>query len=396
MSHSERDVPALTERSRRQLTAAGLALIAACYGLARFAYGVFVPAFREEFGLGSAVTGAIASGSFVSYCLAIVAASLLTPRFGGKRVAVAAGVVATVGTLTIASAPNAAVLAVGVLVAGSSTGIASPPLAHAVAHTVAERSRDRTQTVINAGTGVGIMLAAPIALLASDEWRLAWFTFALACALVTAWVAWAVPAGESGSTEGARSLLPTPLLPAGASTLLIAAVTAGFASSAVWTFGRDVLVTEGGLSEGASLSTWALLGAFGVLGATAGDLARHLGLRASWTITMLAMGAATLLMGLFPGILSIAWLAAAMFGASYIALSGLLLLWGTRVFPDSPAAGVGVAFLALALTQATGSATVGVLVDSNADCAFVITAFVAVVGGFARAPRVSCMADSPT
>lgn len=387
MSHSEWDVPALTERSRWQLTAAGLALIAACYGLARFAYGVFVPTFREEFGLSSAMTGAIASGSFVSYCLAIVVASLLTPRFGGKRVAVAAGVVATVGTLTIASAPNAAVLAVGVLVAGSSTGIASPPLAHAVAHTVSERSRDRTQTVINAGTGVGILVAAPIALLASVEWRLAWFTFALVCALVTAWVAWAVPAGESGSTERARSLLPTPLLPTGASTLLMAAVTAGFASSAVWTFGRDVLATQGGLNEATSLGAWALLGAFGVLGAGAGDLARHLGLRASWTIAMLAMATATLLFGLFPSQVAVAWFAAAAFGTSYIAMSGLLLLWGADTYADTPAAGVGLAFLALASGQAIGSIAIGVLSDVSTPLAFVGASLVATSDAFVRILR---------
>ena len=50
-----------------QLTGAGLALIAACYGLARFAYGLFVPAFSDEFGLTAATAGAIASGSYAAY-----------------------------------------------------------------------------------------------------------------------------------------------------------------------------------------------------------------------------------------------------------------------------------------------------------------------------------------
>lgn len=341
-----------------------------------------MPAFREEFGLSAALTGTIASGSFISYGVALMVASVLTPRFGGRRVAVAAGAIATVGTLMVAAAPSAALLAAGILVAGSSTGVASPSLAHAVAHAVAGRSQDRVQTFINSGTGAGIVVVVPIALMARDEWRLAWLAFAVICALVTAWVASSVPSGGTESTDS-TSLLPAPLLPAGAGSLLAAAVAAGLASSAVWTFGRDVLVTEGGLSEASSLAAWALLGAFGVLGAGAGDLAQRIGLRASWVVTMLAIAAATLLIGTCPGLLPIAWLSAAIFGASYIAMSGLRLIWGTQVYADSPAAGAGLAFVALAFGQATGSVAAGA--TANVESAFIIAALTAAGAGAARA-----------
>ncbi|WP_278373247.1 MFS transporter, partial [Brevibacterium casei] len=156
-----------------RLTAAGLCLIAVCYGLARFAYGMFLPAFRAEFGLDAQTAGAIA------YCVAIVVSTILTPRLGARVVAVSAGAVAAVGTAVVAVAPNALALAAGVLLAGSSTGIASPPLAHAVALFVRSGVRDRTQTVINAGTGAGVALAGPVALLTVGQWRLAWWAFAV-------------------------------------------------------------------------------------------------------------------------------------------------------------------------------------------------------------------------
>lgn len=117
----------LSRRETFWLTGAGIALIATSYGLARFSYGLFVPVFQQEFGLDAATTGAIASGSYLSYCIAIVVSTLLTPRYGGRIVALAAGSIATVGTLLIGIAPNAALLAVGVLIAGASTGLASPP-----------------------------------------------------------------------------------------------------------------------------------------------------------------------------------------------------------------------------------------------------------------------------
>ncbi|RAE74299.1 MFS transporter, partial [Burkholderia multivorans] len=90
------------------------------------------------------------------------------------------------------------------LLAGSSTGIASPPLAHAVALFVRSGVRDRTQTVINAGTGAGVALAGPVALLTVGQWRLAWWAFAVIAAVVTVWVARAVPRRDETGTQSNR------------------------------------------------------------------------------------------------------------------------------------------------------------------------------------------------
>lgn len=370
-----------------RLAWAGLSLIAACYGLARFAYSLFVPVFRAEFGLDAAATGAIASSAYASYCLAIVVSTVLTPRLGGRTLAVLAGCAATAGTLLVAAAPNAAVLTAGVIVAGSSTGVASPPLAHAVAHAVAAPVRNRTQAVVNAGTGVGVAVAGPIALLTYGQWRAAWFVFAVVCAAVTGWVARAVPGARSGGA--AAGLLPKPLLPAGSGRLVVAAALTGVASAATWTFGRDLLVTAGGMSQRPATLAWILLGVLGVLGAAAGDLAGRVGLGRAWLLTMTALAAATGLLAAFPGDPVVACVAAGAFGAAYIALSGLLLIWGTRVYPSTPAAGVGVAFLVLALGQGAGAFLVGVVAEAaGLRPAFAAAALVAAFGAALR-PRGS-------
>jgi uncharacterized MFS-type transporter YbfB len=62
-----------------------MSLIAVTYGLARFAYGLFVPELRTEFGLDGATAGAIAASSYVAYCVAIAAATLLTARWVPAR-----------------------------------------------------------------------------------------------------------------------------------------------------------------------------------------------------------------------------------------------------------------------------------------------------------------------
>lgn len=47
------------------LVAPGLAMIAVTYGLARFAYGLFLPEMHQAFSLSEAVLGLIGAGSYV-------------------------------------------------------------------------------------------------------------------------------------------------------------------------------------------------------------------------------------------------------------------------------------------------------------------------------------------
>lgn len=381
-----------------RLAAAGISLIAACYGLARFAYGLFVPVLSAEFGLSAAAAGAIASASYAGYCAAVLAASAATPRWGPRAVAVAAGGAATAGTGLIAAAPAAPVLAVGVVLTGVSSGAASPPLAGAVARWVAPERSDRVQSVVNSGTGLGVMVSGPVALLFVQEWRLSWAAFACAAAAATLWAAAVIPAHRPRGADrtGPRrapmrrgAARPTPRgapLPAGALRLLAAAGVMGAASSAVWTFGRDVAVAQG---AGATASTvmWIVLGAAGLLGALTGDVAARAGLGRAWTGGMLGLAAATaglvLVSGTTPGI----HVAGGLFGAVYIALTGVLLLWGTQVYRTAPAFGVGAAFLAIAVGQAAASPVVGLLSDSFGPAIAFAAAAALSLAGAALGPR---------
>jgi predicted MFS family arabinose efflux permease len=372
------DEPVRIGRAPAHLAAMGMVLIAVCYGLARFAYGLFVPALRAEFGMDAASAGALASAGYGGYCVAIVLATVATARLGARWVAVAAGASATAGTALIAAAPGTAVLAVGVVVAGSSTGLASPPLADAVARWVTGPRASRAQAVVNAGTGLGVLISGPVALLAGSAWRLAWLAFAVIAAAATVWAAVTIP----GRTRGDTGRLPSPLLPAGALRLLAAAAVLGAASAAVWTFGRDVVIA-GGVGERASTMMWIGLGAAGLAGALTGDLVCRVGLRRAWPVAMLALAAATAM--LLTGA-PLVFAAAAVFGASYIVLTALLLLWGTSVYPESPAFGVGAAFLMIAVGQALGAPVIGLLRDHAGSPAAFYAAATAAVAGTALRP----------
>ena len=107
---------------------------------------------------------------------------------------------------------------------------------------------------------------------------------------------------------------------------------------------------------------------------------------------MLTLAAATTLIAVAPGSIPIAWIAAAVFGAAYIGLTGLLLIWGTHIYADTPAAGVGLAFLIIALGQAGGAPAIGAIAEaSSPQSAFLGAALIAVLGCLIR-PRAAELA----
>lgn len=368
----------MTDRRGTALVVAGTALIAATYGLARYGYGLFLPSFRSDFGLSATLSGVLATGAFGSYC----AAALLAPRLVGtgraRRAAALAGVLAAAGCLGVAAAPSAAVLAVAVLVAGSGAGLASPALVALVDRAVPTADRPRAQTVVNAGTGVGVVLAGPLALALTGQWRVAWLCFAVLTVLATvAAVRAAAPGGAPAAARDVRPPLPwRRLRPA-----VLAALLAGTGSAAVWTFGRDLVVTAGGLGPLAATAFWILLGAAGVAGAVAGDAVRRWGVPRTWTAFALTVAVATAGLALAPGTPVVAFAGAATFGGSYVALSGVLIAWGTRLHPDSPGSANAVLFSTLAAGQAVGALLLGGLADVTGS----LTASFAVAAGLVTA-----------
>lgn len=377
--------------SKRQvsLICAGTALIGVCYGFARFAYGLFAPLFQRQFALDATLLGMIGAGSYVGYGIAITAGFVLTNRFGPRVVAAAAGVLAAVGTALVAVSVNGVMLAVGILVAGTSTGLASPPMAEAIARAVDGSRQDRAQSVVNAGTGIGVLLSGPIAMVLLDDWRFAWATFAVLSAAVTWWITTTVPRGRGDGRAEQGSLLPT-----GARPMLVAAFLMGLASSAVWTFGRDVV------QAGPTVATimWSLIGLAGMLGAFSGHLTGGIGLRTSWTLVLVLLSATTAALALWPASVVLTLVSAGLFGAAYIALSGLLLVWSTRVHVGRPATGVGTSFLMIAAGQAVGAPLTGAVVDHAGHLtAFLACAAVGLVGAAVRpSERISSCSSSRT
>ena len=341
-----------------RVIANGSVLIAVTYGLARFSLGLFVPEIRADLGLTSTTVGAVVGSSFAGFIGGLFVAGSLVGRIEARTVAASAGIVAAAGMAGIASASGPVILASAAGLAGASTGLASPSLAALVEGRVPRSTRPLAQSVINAGTSLGLIVAVPVAVAAATAWRAAWWVFAGSAVLVVVGLLLAVPADRRTATSPARA--PTVRLSA---RLQASAVLLGLSSAAFWSFGREILEVASGLGPGVSRLGWVAVGAVGLLGALAGSLARAIGLRAAVGLMGLLLAVSLGVLALGPTSTPAALGAAGLFGAGYMALTGLVIVGSVAERPQTPASAVATGFLVLAAGQIAGSLLAGGVAD---------------------------------
>jgi len=368
-----------------RLTIAGVALIAVTYGLARFALGLFVPELRDAFGLSSSAVGWMLSASFAGYLVALVAAGSLLRRVGARATALLSGTCAVVGTAGIALASTATLTAVAAVVGGASTGWSSTALASAVQDQLRRDRQASAQTTINAGTSIGLLVAAAAATVAADAWRLAWLLFAGLALIATVGVTHTVTVSHRPVVAGRTGPLLEPI----GRRLAATAAVLGASSATVWTFGREQFVVAAGLPPGTGQITWVALGLGGIAGAAAGTAARRFGLAPTVATVWLAYASAHLLLATVPASTTSAFAMTATIGAGYMAMTGLVIVWAVRDRPDQPGAAVATAFLVLAAGQTVASPVAGLVAD-HLDLAapFIVAAAIA-AGGLAALPTTT-------
>lgn len=344
------------------LVAAAFMLTALSYGLARFAYGLFLPQIREELLLGMVAAGWIAGSAFAAYCLGIILALCSSAKFSARSLALSAGIAATMGMALVALARSEWSLGLGIALAGLSTGLTSPPLATAVGHRFAELDRPKANAVINAGTAAGIIFSGLAALTVAGAWRELYAMFALLGAGVSGWLWFAVPA--SATHERSQGISFTLLRRPGLLPLCVGALLMGVSSTAVWSFGANILRGDFDFGAAQIAWTWIALGIAGLSGSVTGLLTNRFGTRRVLAFALLAMAAGTL--GLVAASLSTinAFVAISLFGVAYITASGVYLIQGIDLLPDRPDLGLGIPFLALALGQAAGAPLFGAVQEA--------------------------------
>jgi len=344
----------------------GAGLIAITYGLARFAFGLFVPPIRADLGLTPDVIGIIGALPLISFLLASMVAPVAAERLGSRNTAVLSGVFAAAGLAVISLASGARSLGVGVFACGIATGLMMPALTAAMQALVDRSVHGRVSAIMNAGTSIGVAVAVPAIMLLAGAWRYAYLSFAVLAGIgvVTAW--FVIPSVSRITPSNAAPPPPISALQwRRLFRLSLFAFVMGFVSSAYWIFAPDLAATVGALPPGETGWLWLAVGIAGLGGAVVADLADRNNPPITQALMLMMLSASLALLAASPGQLMLAAFSGLVFGLAYMSLTGLYLMTSIRLLPGRLSMGPVLPFMAVSLGQATGSPIVGWLVNQS-------------------------------
>ncbi|MEW5424866.1 YbfB/YjiJ family MFS transporter [Amorphus sp. 3PC139-8] len=166
-----------------------------------------------------------------------------------------------------------------------------------------------------------------------------------------------------------------------------AAFLMGAASTALWSFGGQLVSERLAWGPTGTGLLWSCIGVGGIAGAWAGSLVARFGLdRVHWAFLAL-MTAGILVLGSTMATPALVLVGGAVFGAAYVMLTGVYLVWGVRALPERPATGLMIGFLTIAIGQTAGAPIFGLLLGRfGAGPAATLFAALALSAGLFRAP----------
>ena len=344
-------------------------------------FGLFLPAFRDDFALSTSLAGLIASGGFGSFLAALPIAAWLDHQLSARTPIVIGALCAAVGFLLVAAAQGPIALAAGVALAGASAGFCWSPFNDAAERIVPARARPSALSAVSTGTTLGVAAAGGLALavtLGALPWRWAWSLFAAVAVLAALSAVYGVRTGRERSVVAKGEARPA-FFRTDTAPLYVAAILFGATNAAYLAFAADRVVSAGGLDglpgEGAAAAIFISYGAFGLAGLGAGWAEARLGLARLLGLVFAAFAASMALVALAPGAWAGVVISAGLHGAGVMTISAILSFWSLSLFPGRGAAGFTAALIGAAAGSVAGPVALGALIDlAGAQMAFLIAA----------------------
>jgi predicted MFS family arabinose efflux permease len=140
--------------------------------------------------------------------------------------------------------------------------------------------------------------------------------------------------------------------------LLSATFLAGLVAGSYATFGVEIATAQAPLGAVSGGVFQTVVGVSGVAGGLVGALLAKTSLRHLLAATASTLAASCLLLAAAPGLVLVS---AVLYGASFIAIIGLLLIWSNALVPQAPSTGIATAMLVMALGLVIGPPLAGLV-----------------------------------
>jgi sugar phosphate permease len=168
---------------------AGTLTIFACLGLARFAFGMLLPAMNTALDLSYDEMGFLGTGNFAGYLIAVAMTPFALRRFSPRQLIPSGLLLISVCMLGIAGADNYLVILLLYSAVGVGSGFANIPIMALVSYWFRKEKRGQAAGLIVIGSGFAIMFSGFMVPVLNDRfgpdgWRAGWLLLALIVLLV--------------------------------------------------------------------------------------------------------------------------------------------------------------------------------------------------------------------
>lgn len=161
----------------------GFMAVFAALGLGRFGYSAILPEMQTQLGLTSQQAGSLASWNLAGYLALTVAGGLLATRLGARSVVTFGLVVTALGMLLAGRSSGVPSASVACLLTGLGGGVVLVPSVALMSSWFDQQQRGLASAIVNSGSALALVMVGPVVprLMAAggnEGWRLAWYLFA--------------------------------------------------------------------------------------------------------------------------------------------------------------------------------------------------------------------------
>ncbi len=165
---------------------AGALTIFCCFGLARFAFGMLLPAMRDGLGLSIDDMGFLSTGNFAGYLVAVGLAPLALRYVSARKLVTGSLLVIGLCLLVISQSSDYWLLGALYTVIGMGGGFANIPIMALVSRWFRRERRGQAAGMMIMGNGTAIILTGFLvpwlnATFGGQGWRMGWLTLGAAC-----------------------------------------------------------------------------------------------------------------------------------------------------------------------------------------------------------------------
>ncbi|TDM02495.1 MFS transporter [Macrococcus carouselicus] len=344
-------------KKKNEIVFTGIVFIAMAYGISRFSYGLLLPYFAKDLELTNQVSGIISAVSYLTYCLGLVSMFTLFRNYQPRAILMISGALSLYGLYNMMVAEHFPLFGSGVIILGYSAGLATAPFGQIIKEKVTYGYQDRSNSWINTGIGLGLILVGIIVWVVGDRWRIGYAVF-LIVSLIIMWFSYKKLPEVDMSHLNYKTDLKNIFY---GKKFIISTILLGIGTSAYWTYFQSYIFQTQYIQF--TNLFWIMLGAGGMLGGFAGHMNERLGMTKIHILTAILLGVSNITLVLSEHFL-LMMLSVTLFGLVYVFAMGVYAFWCARLYVEYPAMGIIVTFVSLAAGQFIGTFLSGFLLES--------------------------------